>query len=64
MTLRNTYNGIEKDWENRMQKVTVLPYSEFNWDISPPRLKSLKSLLAKNDEVFMITAEWSFTRYR
>ena len=60
--LRQVYSGIDEDWEQKMQKVTVLPYSESVWDISPPSMRKLKKILQNKDTEFYMTARWSFLR--
>ena len=43
--LGKSFYGIDQDAQGRIQKVTLMPYSERNWDITKPRLIALQELL-------------------
>lgn len=60
--LRQSFEGIESDSQNRVQTVTILPYSEKKWDISRPRLQDLQELLAEEKTHVFLTAKWNFLR--
>ena len=46
--LSKSFYGIDQDAQGRIQKITLLPYSERNWDISHPRLQALVEFLDDN----------------
>ena len=60
--IRQDFYGIEAESQSRMQKISILPYSERNWEISRPRVKALENFLSNDKNKVYITAKWSFMR--
>lgn len=60
--LTHSFYGIDQDSQSRAQKVTLMAYSEKNWEISKPRLKDLEKLLNDDKNRVYITGKWSFMR--
>lgn len=63
--LKNLFVSLdEEEWEQRkFQKVSISPYSETVWTISPPALSGLVQSLSNNNVQILITLEWTFVRY-